>query len=95
MWSVGCILAELLKRKPFLPGTESKRKFVYNLKNLAKTQLELIIDVFGNPKPEEIKTIQKEKSRKFIQSLPKKQPKPLDVLFPRANPLGFYIILIL
>jgi len=23
MWSVGCILAELLKRKPFLPGTES------------------------------------------------------------------------
>lgn len=24
MWSVGCILAELLKRKPFLPGTESK-----------------------------------------------------------------------
>ena len=23
MWSVGCILAELLKRKAFLPGTES------------------------------------------------------------------------
>ena len=23
MWSVGCILAELLRRKPFLPGTES------------------------------------------------------------------------
>jgi len=24
MWSVGCIFAELLRRKPFLPGTNSK-----------------------------------------------------------------------
>ena len=23
VWSVGCIFAELLKRKPFLPGTSS------------------------------------------------------------------------
>lgn len=24
MWSVGCVLAELLRRKPFLTGTDSK-----------------------------------------------------------------------
>lgn len=24
MWSVGCIFAEILKRKPFLPGTDSR-----------------------------------------------------------------------
>jgi len=80
MWSVGCILAELLRRKPFLPGTETK------------TQLELIIDVFGNPTKEEINSIPKEKSKKFILSLPKKQAKPFDVLFPRANPLALDLL---
>jgi serine/threonine protein kinase len=80
MWSVGCILAELLKRKPFLPGTETK------------TQLELIIDIFGNPTDEEINNIHKEKSRKFLKSLPKKTAKPFDTLFPNANPLALDLL---
>jgi serine/threonine protein kinase len=80
MWSVGCILAELLKRKPFLPGTETK------------TQLELIIDVFGNPSEEEISAIPKEKSRKFLRSLPKKQAKSFETLFPQANPLALDLL---
>jgi len=80
MWSVGCILAELLKRKPFLPGTETK------------TQLELIIDTFGNPTEEEINNIPKEKSRKFLRSLPKKQAKPFETLFPNANPLALDLL---
>jgi serine/threonine protein kinase len=80
MWSVGCILAELLKRKPFLPGTETK------------TQLELIIDVFGNPTDEEINSIPKEKSRKFLRSLPKKQPKNLEAMFPNANTLALDLL---
>lgn len=80
MWSVGCILAELLRRKPFLPGTETK------------TQLELIIDVFGNPTEDEIKLIPKEKSRKFLRSLPKKTPKSFEILFPHANPLALDLL---
>jgi len=74
MWSVGCILAELLKRKPFLPGTETKN------------QLELIIDIFGNPSEEEINVIPKEKSRKLLKAIPRKKPRPLETLFPNANP---------
>jgi len=74
MWSVGCILAELLKRKPFLPGTETKH------------ELELIIEVFGNPTEEEIKAVPKEKNRKLLMSIPKKKPRPLETLFPSANP---------
>jgi serine/threonine protein kinase len=80
MWSVGCILAELLRRKPFLPGTETK------------TQLELIIDVFGNPTEEEINSIPKEKSRKFLRSLPKKTAKSFDTLFPNASPLALDLL---
>jgi serine/threonine protein kinase len=74
MWSVGCILAELLRRKAFLPGTETKN------------QLELIIDIFGNPTEEDLNAIPREKSRKLLKSFPKKKTKPLDTLFPNANP---------
>jgi serine/threonine protein kinase len=74
MWSVGCILAELLKRKPFLPGTETKN------------QLELIIEIFGNPSEEEINAIPKEKSKKLLKSIPKKKPRVLETMFPNANP---------
>jgi hypothetical protein len=42
MWSVGCIFAELLGRKPLFPG----KNFVH--------QLTLIFDVIGPPKPSEV-----------------------------------------
>lgn len=37
IWAVGCILAELLRRSPFLPGDSDL------------DQLEKIFDVFGTP----------------------------------------------
>ena len=37
MWSVGCILAELLLRKPFLPGSDTEN------------QLELVVNCIGKP----------------------------------------------
>jgi len=80
MWSVGCILAELLRRKPFLPGTETKN------------QLELIIDVFGNPSEEEVEQVSKEKFKKFLRGLPKKEPKSLQTLFPEASELALDLL---
>jgi len=76
MWSVGCILAELLKRKPFLPGTETKN------------QLELIIEIFGSPSQEEIDTFTDDKFKLMLKSLPKKKGRNLETLFPKANPLA-------
>jgi len=80
MWSVGCILAELLRRKPFLPGTETKH------------QLELIFDVFGTPSEEDITAIPKPRLRKFLRSVPVKKPKALDIMFPKANPLAIDLL---
>ena len=37
MWSIGCILAELLIRKPFLPGSDTEN------------QLELVVNCLGKP----------------------------------------------
>jgi serine/threonine protein kinase len=80
IWSVGCIIAELLRRKPFLPGTETKH------------QLELIFDVFGTPAEEDIALIPKPRLRKFLRSLPAKKPKALDILLPKANPLAIDLL---
>lgn len=55
VWSVGCIFAELLRRKPFLPGCNTKN------------QLELIFEVIGTPSEEEINAIPKESSKKLIR----------------------------
>lgn len=44
VWSVGCIFAELLRRKPFLPGIDSKKlKPEFNLSK-KKTNPSLLVD---------------------------------------------------
>jgi hypothetical protein len=47
VWSVGCIMAELLRRKPFLPGCDTK------------TQIELTFEVIGTPSEQELDMIPK------------------------------------
>jgi len=74
VWSVGCIFAELLRRKPYLPGSDTKN------------QIELIFDMIGTPTDEEINSIPREKSRRFVKSLPKRKGKDFNVLFPKASP---------
>lgn len=58
IWSVGCIFAELLTRKPLYPGHNTQH------------QLDLIINLLGSPGPQELANIPNEKCRRFIQSLP-------------------------
>jgi serine/threonine protein kinase len=76
MWSVGCILAELLGRKSFLCGSSSDE------------QLKIIIDLLGTPTEDCISNIQEERIKDFIMRLPKKKPKKWEKLFPKANPLA-------
>ena len=51
VWSVGCIFAEMLGRKPLFPGKD----YIH--------QLNLITDVIGTPGEEDIQYIQSEKVR--------------------------------
>ena len=83
VWSVGCILAELLKRKPIFAGTDSTIS-----SKVAKNQIDIIIEMMGSPKDEDIKKIQNEISRNYVKKLPKKKGKDLRLVFPEANPLG-------
>ena len=73
VWSAGCILAELLRRKPFLPGSDTNN------------QLDLTFEVFGTPTEEFITAIPKPRLRKFLRSLPPKKPRGLETFFPKAS----------
>lgn len=73
MWSVGCIFAELLGRKIFLPG------------QTGFDQLNLIIQKLGTPSPEEIAMIPSTKARQYLQRLPHYPRYPLSARLPNAS----------
>ncbi len=58
VWSVGCIMAELLGRKPLFPGKD----YV--------DQLKLIIKTLGPPSEDDLTFINSHKARAYIRALP-------------------------
>uniref|UniRef100_A0A7N8X4R2 mitogen-activated protein kinase n=1 Tax=Mastacembelus armatus TaxID=205130 RepID=A0A7N8X4R2_9TELE len=76
IWSVGCIMGELLKGKVLFPGTD----YI--------DQLKRIMEVVGTPTPELLKKICSEHAQKYIQSLPFMPPQDLEKIFRGANPLA-------
>ena len=63
LWSVGCILAEMLARKPLFPG----KNFVH--------QLSLIFDSIGSPSAQQVMHIKNAQARKFLESQQSKPPR--------------------
>ena len=74
VWSVGCILAEMLSGKPLFPGRDYHH------------QLTLILDVLGTPTLDEFYAINSRRSRDYIRALPFRKKKPFAQLFPNASP---------
>jgi len=72
MWSVGCIFAELLGRKPLFPGSDHVQ------------QLSCILDVLGTPHPEQMQHVPP-KARRYIAGLPASAGTPLAQLYPSAS----------
>lgn len=74
LWSVGCILAELLGRKPLFKG----RDYV--------DQLNQIIHYLGTPSNGMLARIASPRAQQYIKSLPFKPQIPFEQIFPEANP---------
>jgi len=55
IWALGCILAELVKRSPLLPGNGS-----------GKDQLRLMIGICGKPTPEDLETFPNSPEKEFL-----------------------------
>ncbi|KAK2079649.1 hypothetical protein QBZ16_002044 [Prototheca wickerhamii] len=70
---LGCILAELLGRKPLFPGKDYIN------------QLKLIIRMLGNPSEEELGFITASKARAYIRALSPVKPTDFKVAFPDAS----------
>ncbi|KAL9329418.1 hypothetical protein ACSQ67_004421 [Phaseolus vulgaris] len=80
VWSVGCIFAEILGRKPIFPGTE------------CLNQLKLIISVLGSQHESHIEFIDNAKARRFIKSLPYTRGRHFSQLYPQADPLAIDLL---
>ena len=80
IWSIGCIFAELMRRKPLFPGHN-----VYH-------QLDLITDLLGKPTDEEIDKVRSDKARDYLKSLQFKPARDLTPLFPGVDPLAIDLL---
>lgn len=58
MWSIGCILGEMLGGRPMFPGTSTLN------------QLERIIEVSGFPTPSDIDSVNSSYATTMLESLP-------------------------
>jgi len=74
MWSVGCILGELIGGKPMFPGASTTN------------QIDRIIEVIGRPTKEDINDIQSEFAAQLLENLLEPQnPRSLESMYPMAD----------
>lgn len=76
IWSVGCILGELLGGKPLFKGKD----YV--------DQLNQIIMILGTPPESTLMKIGSTRALNYVRSLPVMRKIPFEEIFPKANPLA-------
>lgn len=75
IWAVGCIIGELINRKPVFSGKDYL------------SQLELIIKALGKPSSEDYAHVTHKEALRYVKNLKPKEGIPFKALFPSANPL--------
>jgi mitogen-activated protein kinase 1/3 len=80
IWSIGCILAELLGRQPLFPADN-------NLDELQK-----IISVLGSPSEADLDFITDEKIKNFVLRLAKRTKQSFNLMFSNANPVALDLL---
>mgnify|MGYP006077096357 CR=1 FL=1 len=72
VWSCGCILGELLQRKPMLPG----RDYLH--------QLNLIVNMIGTPGEDDMRHLIHEEAKRALRGM-RGSKRDLSTVFPRAS----------
>ncbi|XP_065830899.1 mitogen-activated protein kinase 1-like [Oscarella lobularis] len=80
IWSVGCILGEMLSNRPLFPGKHYL------------DQLNHILGIVGSPTAEDLDCIFNDKARSYLQNLPFKPKVPWSRIYPKATPLALDLL---
>jgi len=80
LWSVGCILAEMIGGKPLFPG----KHYI--------EQINLIFNVIGSPDEGDLTSIINERARNYVSLLPNRKKTPWKQLFPTASDLSLSML---
>ena len=73
MWSLGCILGELLGESTMFPGESTMN------------QLEKVLEVLGKPSKDDMKAIKSKHTATMLDSISVKPKKPWSTLYPNAS----------
>ncbi|KAG6634025.1 mitogen-activated protein kinase homolog MMK2-like [Carya illinoinensis] len=74
VWSVGCILGEIVTREPLFPGKD----YVH--------QLRLITELIGSPDDASLGFLRSDNARRYVRQLPQCRKQPFSARFPRMCP---------
>lgn len=99
IWSVGCILAEMLSGKPLFPGRDCEYQILTSISppifsnallilHADHHQLSLTLETLGTPSLDDFYAITSTRSRDYIRALPFRKRKSFSAMFPSANPLA-------
>merc|ERR1712151_263894 len=73
MWSLGCIIGELMTGKPTFPGASTMN------------QLDRILELTNKPSLEDVRAMQSPYAATMLEALPLTPPRPLHEIFPTAG----------
>ncbi|KAK7274333.1 hypothetical protein RIF29_15417 [Crotalaria pallida] len=74
IWSVGCILGEIMTRQPLFPGKD----YVH--------QLRLITELIGSPDDTSLGFLRSDNARRYVRQLPQYQKQNFSARFPNMSP---------
>ncbi|XP_074263346.1 mitogen-activated protein kinase homolog MMK2-like [Silene latifolia] len=76
IWSVGCILGEIMTREPLFPGKD----YVH--------QLKLITELIGAPDDSSLGFLRSDNARRYVRQLPQYPRQQFSMRFPNASPMA-------
>jgi serine/threonine protein kinase len=80
VWATGCILGELILKRPLFPGKNNQEL------------LDCIVEVLGTPSQEDLDAFPESGYKDYLKSMPKKEKKDFSALFFGIDPLTIELL---